>query len=425
MLRSDGKDEYFTHIILFLSFGKVYQMEVKVEKLKQSKIKIVITLEPSEMIKHFNDAYKHIAPTVKLPGFRPGKAPRKLIESTVGVSRILGEGIDTAISESYIKALKENSLNPISSPTIKINKYPNYGETVEEIANPLEFEIETLVFPEVTLGDYSKIKIEKPKKEEVKEEDIKKILDNLQKQKAAFQEIDREAKDGDWVEVSFEGSLKGVKIDSMCSKNHPLILGEKSLIPGFEEQIVGMKKGEKKTFKIKFPKDYHAKEYAGKEAEFSVEIINLKEVKLPPIDDVFAADFGQKNADDLVEAIKKNLAVELEKKYHDELENKVLDKMLPLVKADIADEMINQEVSRIFTGYQEQLKGMGMNFETYLSSIKKTAEEFQKEMRPTAEKNIKIGLMLGKVIEELKLDKDDQESGKKAVEHLVNQLTKK
>ncbi len=399
-------------------------MEIKVERLKQSKVKLVITLEPKEMIKHFNHAYEHVAPTAKLPGFRPGKAPRKLIESTIGVSRILGEGLDQAISEGYLKALKENNLSSMSSPSIKINKYPNYGETEEEIANPLEFEMEIMVFPEVTLADYSKIKIEKPKKEEVKEEDIKKILDNLQKQKASFVEIDREAKDGDWVEVSFEGSLKGVKIDSMCSKNHPLILGEKSLIPGFEEQIVGMKKGEKKTFKIKFPKDYHAKEYAGKEAEFSVDIINLKEVKLPPIDDTFAADFGQKNADELIEAIKKNLSLELDKKYQDDLENKVLDKMLPLVKADIADEMVNQEVNRIFTGYQEQLKGMGMNFETYLSSVKKTAEELQKEMRPTAEKNIKIGLMLGKIVDELKLDRDNPESAKKAISHLVDTMVK-
>lgn len=399
-------------------------MEIKVEKLKQGKVKLVITLEPSEMIKHFNHAFEHIAPTVKLSGFRPGKAPKKLIESTVGISRILSESLDMAINEGYLKALKENKLSPVSSPSIKINEYPNYGETAEEIGNPLEFEMEVAVFPDVTLGDYSKLKIDKPSKEEVKKEDIDKILDNLQKQKATFTEIDREAKNGDWAEVSFEGSLKGVRIDSMCSKNHPIVLGENSLIPGFEEQIVGMKKGEKKTFKIKFPKDYHAKEYAGKEAEFAVEITNLKEVKLPPVDDAFAADFGQKSADELIEAIEKNLALELDKKYQDELEGKVLDKILPLVKTEIADAMIDQEVGRIFTGYQEQLKKMNMDFDTYLKSIKKTAEEIQKEMRPTAEKNIKIGLMLGKIIEELKLDRDNPESGKKAVEYLVKTLTK-
>lgn len=399
-------------------------MEVKVEKLKQSKVKLIVTLSPAEMIKHFDHAYEHIAPTVKLTGFRPGKAPRKLIESTVGISRILSEAIDMAINDGYVGAVKQEKISPLSSPSIKINKYPNYGETVEEVATPLEFEIEVAVYPDVTLGDYSKIKVEAPKKETLQAEDTKKILDNLQKQKANFIEIDRPAKMGDWAEVSFEGTIKGVKIDAMCSKNHPLILGENTLIPGFEDEIVGLKKGEKKTFKIKFPKDYHAKEYAGKEAEFSVEIVNVKEVKLPAIDDTFAADFGMKTADELKKEIAKNLERELEKKYTSELEGKVLEKVLPLVKADIPVQMIDTEVERMLTGYQEQIKNMNMDFDTYLKSVKKTVDEVKKDMRPTAEKNVKIGLMLGKIIEELKLDVNKPESGTKAVEHLIKTVTK-
>lgn len=400
-------------------------MKSKIEKLKQGKVKIIVTLEPEEMIHHFNHAYSHLAPEVKLPGFRPGKAPKKLIESTIGVSRILGDAIDMAINEGYIKTLQENNLNPITSPSIKINKYPNYGETAEEILNPLEFEVETVLFPEVTLGDYTKVKVDAPAREEVKAGDVDKILENLQKQKATFVQIDQEAKSGDWAEISFEGSLKGVRIDQMCSKHHPLIIGENSLIPGFEDNLIGMKKGEKKTFKIKFPKDYHSKEYAGKEAEFSVEVLELKEVNLPAIDDAFAADFGQKDAKTLRSEIEKNLGLELDQKYDQEVENKVLEKVLPLVKADLAPEMIDKEVERILAGYQEQLKGMGMNFETYLSSVKKTVEELKKEMRPTAEKNIKIGLMLGKIIDELKLDAQDPASGKKAVDHLIKTVIKK
>lgn len=400
-------------------------MQAKVEKQKKSKVKIIITMEPAEMIKYFNHALEHIAPTVKLPGFRPGKAPKKLIESTVGISRIVSEGIDLAINEGYVKALSENKINPISTPSIKINQYPLYGETAEEIKTPLEFEVETVVFPEVKLGDYRKVKVEKPAKEEVKSDDIEKILENLQKQKATFENIDREAKAGDWAELSFEGSLKGVRIDAMCSKNHPLVIGEGSLIPGFEDQIVGMKKGEKKTFKIKFPKDYHSKEYAGKEAEFSVELLELKEMKLPEINAEFAADFGQKDAETLRKEIGKNLESELENKYEQELENKVLDKVLPLVEADLADEMIDQEVNRMLAAYKERLAGMGMDFNTYLASTKKTEEDVKREMRSVAEKNIKTGLMLGEIITELKLDPNDQESGKKAVEHLIKTATEK
>jgi trigger factor len=400
-------------------------MEVKVEKLKQSKVKLIITVEPEEMIKHFNHAFNHIAPTVKLPGFRPGKAPRKLVESTVGISRILSEGIDLAINEGYVSALKDKNLNPLFPPSVKINKYPNYGETKEEIGNPLEFEVEVTVFPEVELGDYSKVKVDLPAKEKVKEDDVKKILENLQKQKATFVEIDRPAKMGDWAEISFEGSIKKVKIDQMTSKNHPVVLGEGSLIPGFEDQIVGMKKGEKKTFNIKFPKDYHAKEHAGKEAEFAVELLNLKEVNLPVIDDAFASDFGQKDADTLKKEIEKNLEMELEKKYENDIEVRVLDKVLPLVKADIPDEMADKEVERMLAGYQDQLKSMGLNFDAYLNSVKKTVDDLKKDMRPTAEKNIKIGLMLGKIMEQEKLDPNDPDAGKKAIEHLIKVTTTK
>jgi trigger factor len=288
----------------------------------------------------------------------------------------------------------------------------------------LEFEVEIVTYPEVKVGDYSKVKVELPKKETVQEEDVKKILENLRKQKATFKEVNREAKKGDWVEISFEGSLKGVRMDAMTSKNHPLVLGENTLIPGFEDQIVGMKKGEKKTFKIKFPKDYHAKEYAGKEAEFKVELLNLKEVNLPEIDDTFAADFGMKNVDELKKAIENNLQEELHKKYENELEGKVLDKVLPLVKADIPEEMIDKEIERMLTGYQDQLKNMGMEFEAYLNSIKKSVDDIKKDMRPTAEKNIKIGLLLGKIIEEKKWDVNDPEAGKKAIKHLIDTLTK-
>ena len=400
-------------------------MQAKVEKMKKSKIKLIVTIEPKEMIKHFQHAFEHIAPTVKLAGFRPGKAPKKLVESTVGISRILSEAVDFAINEGYVKALQENKINPLTSPSIKINQYPGYGDTEEEIKTPLEFEIEVVVFPEVKLGDYKKLKIDQPKKEAVKKEDIEKILENLQKQKANFAPVERAAKLGDWAEISFEGSLKGVRIDAMCSKNHPLVIGEKSLIPGFEEEIVGMKKGEKKSFKIKFPKDYHSKDYAGKEADFSVELLELKEVILPEIDAKFAADFGQNYVETLRSEIEKNLDKELERKYQDELEHKVLEKILPLVQADIADEMIDKEVDRMISGYKDQLKGMGMDFSTYLTSMKKTEDDTRKDMRQTAEKNIKIGLMLGKIIEELKLDPNEPESGKKAVDHLIKTLTEK
>ena len=399
-------------------------MQAKIEKLKQSKVKLIITVPPAEMKKHLDQAYAKLAPSVKLDGFRPGKAPRTLIESTLGISRILGEGIDAAMSQSYQKALEDNKISPLSQPNIKINKYPEYGATEAEIKNDLEFEAEVSVFPEITLGDYSKIRVDRPKKEEARKEDLEKIIANLQKQKATFSEIDRPAKMGDMAEVTFEGFVKKVRIDAMCSKNHPVVLGEKTLIPGFEEQVVGMKKGETKEFKIKFPRDYHAKEHAGAVAEFKVELVSLKEVKMPEVDVTFVKDFGFDSVEKFREAIEKNLEEEIAKKAETELETKIIDKLLPLVKGEIPEVMIDHEVSRMISGYEEQLKKMGLNFDAYLKSMNKTAEQIRQEMRITAEKNVKVGLMLGRVIEREKIDHHDPEAGKKAIEHLVRMLTK-
>jgi len=399
-------------------------MQTKVEKLKQSKIKLTVSFEPAEMVHYFEHALEHLSPGVKIQGFRPGKAPRALLESSIGVTRILSHALDDAVNHSYQEALIQEKLSPISAPAIKINKYPGYGATAEEVKNGLEYEAEFSVLPEITLGDYKKVKVDKPAKESVKPDDVQKILDNLQKQKANFSEVDRAAKMGDLAEINFDGSVKHVKIDGMSSKHHPVVLGEKTLIPGFEEEIVGMKKGEKKTFKIKFPKDYHTKNLAGKEAEFEVELLELKEIKLPEVNDVFATDFGHKTVAELKIAIEKNLELEYEQKSQNELEQKILDKILPLVKVDVPDEMIDKEIDRMITDYRAQIEKMGMKFDDFLSSQKKNEVDLRKDMREAAIKNIKTGLMLGRIIEEQKIDHHDDNAGKKAIEYLVNKLTK-
>jgi trigger factor len=404
--------------------AKKVLMVNKVEKSGKGKVKISISVPAKEMIGYFQAAYDELAPTVKIQGFRPGKAPQKLIESSLGIGRIVSEAIDRALNKEYFSALKEKNIIPISQPNIAINKYPNYGLEESEVKDDLEFEAEVEIYPEIEVADYSKIKIEAGVPEEVKEEDIEKILTHLRKQKAIFLEVNRAAQKGDLAEIDFEGFVKKVRIDSMCSKHHPLVLGEGSLIPGFEEEIIGMRAGEEKTFKIKFPENYQIKEYAGQEAEFKIKLLILKEIQLPELDDNFAGSFGQKTLKNLTEAIAKNLAEELKQKHIHEVEERILDRVLPLVKVEIPERLIDQEVERTIERYREQIKNQGLNFEGYLQSIKKDIKDFQKEIRPQAEKNVKIGLFLGKLIQEQKLDGKDPEAGRKALDLLVKQLTK-
>lgn len=400
-------------------------MESKVEKLKDSKVKLTIIVPAAEMLRYFRSAYNELAPSVKISGFRPGKAPRKMIESGLGISKISSLAIDSALNANYRQAVIDNKLMPLAEPKIAVDKFSEYGLELEEIKTDFKYTAEVEVFPEVELGDYSKLKVIDKGIEKVKEDDVKKILDHLRRQKATFKEIDRKAKKGDFTEISFEGFDKKVKKDALSSKHHPLVLGEGSLIPGFEDNIIGLQKGEEKEFKIRFPKDYHSKEYADREIEFKAKLENLKEVILPELDDKFAEDFGRKDMADLKKGIEQSLKDEIAHKHEHEIEGQVVEKLLPLLKAEIPETLIERETDNVIEGFKTQLKSQGLDFDAYMQSMKKDEAALRKDLRAQAEKNVRIGLMLGAVIKEQKMDEKDNEAGRKALHYLVKKLTAK
>ena len=406
-------------------------MQVKKEDLKRGKFKLTIEVEPKDLVKYFNDTYKKLALEVKIDGFRPGKAPRKLVEEAIGQARLLSESLDSAIQISYFRAVQEEKLVPICAPKVAVSKYPTWGLEVTEITEPLIFEAEFEVMPKVELLDYSKIKVKRKEPAKIKDDDVEKIILHLRRQKARFSEIGRGAENGDRVEISYEGFIDNVKKDAMSAKNQPFVLGEKTLIPGFEEKIVGMKKDEEKEFEITFPGDYQAKDFApkggpfwaGKTAKFKVKVIDLKKIILPQLDEQFAAGFGRKNIEDLKTAVEKSLHEEIETKAKNELEAEVLEKVLPKLVVEVPDSLIGQETARIISGMEEQIKSRGLSLEKYLESIKKTLPDMQRDLRSQAEKNVKVGFLLGKIIEEEKLDSNDKEAGRKALDILINKVT--
>jgi len=399
-------------------------MKVTKEDLKKSRIKLTIEVEPKELAIHNRLAFEKIAEGVKIDGFRPGKAPYKLVEAAAGHNRLVADGIDRALNASYIEALKQEKLSPLSNPDLNIKKSPQFSLDETEILDNLIYEAEFDIMPPVNLGDYSKLSIKAPKKEEVKDGDVDKIIDHLRKQKATFSDVERGAKKGDRIEINYDGFLKKVKIDRMCSKNHPMILGEGNLIPGFEEEVVGMKKGEKKEFKIKFPKDYHDKEIAGKDAEFHVTLVDLKEVVLPELNDEFTKAFGHNTVKKLESAILDNLNLELEQNYSNKVELEVVEKVLPLLKVETPESLIHQETERMIEGFKQQVESNGLAFDKYLEGIKKSIADLEKEMHDQAEKNVRIGLMLGMIIEKEKIDPHDKDAGRKALDKLVKTLVK-
>lgn len=399
-------------------------MKVKKEDLKKGKYKLIISVSPEELLKYFKSAYEKLAADVKISGFRPGKAPRKLAEESVGVGRLLSESLDAAIQQEYFLAIQEEKMIPICPPKVTISKYPNWGLTSAEIESDLVFEAEVEVMPMVVLSDFSKVKISKKEAAKITQEDVEKILLHLRRQKATFAELKRAAKTGDRAEISYEGFLNRVKQDSMSSKNHPVILGEKTLIPGFEDQIIGMKKDEEKKFDLTFPGDYHANDLAGKKVEFQVKLTDLKEVNLPKADDAFAGNFGHKNMPDLTRAIEKSLKDEVETKVRQETEAEVLEAVLPHLSVEVPESLTDQEVDRLVANMGEQIESRGMSLDKYLQSIKKTLPELRADLRPTAEKNIRIGFLLGKIIEQEGIDSKKPDAGKIALDYLIKKLTK-
>lgn len=407
-------------------------MQIKKEDLKKGKFKLTVTAESEDLVRYFNSSYEKLARDVKIDGFRPGKAPRKLVEEAIGQARLLSDSLDSALQESYFLAVQQEKLIPVCPPKVTISKYPTWGLLADEITGPLVFEAEFEVMPKVKLLDYSKSKVKRKEPAKIKDEDVEKIILHLRRQKANFLEVDRGAKNGDRVEISYEGSIDGVKKDSMTAKNQPIILGDKTLIPGFEDNIIGMKKGEEKEFELNFPKDHHAKEFVGpkgapfggKTAKFQLKLIDLKEIKLPELDDQFVAGFGQKDAKALQQAIEKSLKDEVEAKARNELEIEVLEKVLPKLIVEVPDSLIEQEASRVIAGMEEQIKNRGLTLEKYLESIKKTVADMRRDLRPQAEKNVKVGFLLGKIIEEQKFDPHDKNAGKKALKYLISKVVK-
>lgn len=397
-------------------------MEIKKEVLPKSKVKLTIKVSSSEMRGFFSRAYKKLVPTVEVKGFRPGMAPKSLVISAIGENRLNSEIIDLALNETYTAAIKKEDLMPVAPPQVNIKIVKDLTVDTAE----LEYEVEIDVLPKVTVGDYKKLKVKNKKQKEIKtnNEEIEHVISHLANQAAEIKDIDRPVKMGDRVEINFEGSEKGVVLENLTSKNYPVVLGSKVLIPEFEEKLVGLKKGDKKEFSVKMKvKPEDNSQTGGKNIDFKVEILQTQEVILPKIDDAFAKNFQKKTLEELKTAIRDDILKQKETQEHRNLENQVLEELLKITKAEIPDSLIDQESDRLIAEMRSRTAMQGLSFEDYLNNLKKTLEEFKTELRPQAEKTVKIGLALGEVLKneskDWQIDLKDKDAVRKTVDKLV------
>jgi trigger factor len=375
-------------------------MDYTVKKLPKSEVEITVTITAEDLKKHFEKAAEDISKEVNIKGFRPGHVPKEVLEQHVDKKHIEAHAQELAVQRSYADIVVKENLQVISRPQIKIEK--------EE---PFTYIAVVATMPEVEVKDYKSIKIEK-KEPKVTEKDIEDVLKDLQKYSTIYKDVDREAKKGDRVEVDFEGfDEAGKSVPNTKSQNHPVVLGENTLIPGFEDNLIGMKKDTKKEFDIVFPKDYGKKDFQNKKLKFKVEVKRVEEPVSPELNEEFVEKVTGKKQPvaDLKKDIEKNLHAKKTQEAKQERENLYIEELLKRTKSEVPDSLIHEEAHYILHEMEDEIAAKGLQFDQFLAQAKTTEEELVKKYTPEAEKRIKIRLALQHIIKEEKIEVTEAE----------------
>lgn len=364
-------------------------MKVEMKQLPRGQAELIIEITPAEYDPFLKKAAQLISENIKTPGFRPGKASFDIIVKQVGETKIWEEAIEGAVRKTLFGALKEKSIDTVGSPKIEVQKLaPN---------NPVIFKATVNLLPKIENLSLEGISVKK-NSVPVDNEKIAKQLRELQKMRGKEILVEREAKKGDKAEVDFSLSIDTIPLDGGDAKKFPLYLGENKFIPGFEENVIGLKAGETKEFKLTFPKNYHQKMVAGKLTDCKVKVIGVYEIQLPELTDALAKDLQFKDLNDLKEHLKKTLEKEAENAEERRVEDEIIDKLLDKNRfTDIPDVLINSESKTMLSEIEQSAAGQGVPFDEYLSHMKKTKDEMLMELAPSATKRIKGAILFREV----------------------------
>ncbi|MEI6649932.1 MAG: trigger factor [Candidatus Moraniibacteriota bacterium] len=382
-------------------------MDVQVKKLPHSRVEISVSIPWDEWKGEIDHAVAHLSKDMKVQGFRPGHAPREVIEKKLGKATVLIEGAEHAIDHLFPNVLAAAKVEGIGKPEIRLDDVKSEG--------PLVFVVTTSVMPEIVLGSWEKsVKALNAAfaKENivVAEADIDEELRKIAESRAKFITVDREARDGDMVETDFEVTMNGVPIEGGTGKKHPVVLGKGAFIPGFEEGILGMHQGEEKTLELRFPESYHVETLAGKPANFHIAANLIQERQIPELNDAFAQSLGKfESLDKLRESVSDGLSDEHKAKAKETLRTGILEAIVAVAKAELPEVLVENEVRRMIAEFGNQASMMGMNLSDYLARLKKTEEELATEWRPQAEKRILSELSIDKIGTEQEIDPSSEE----------------
>lgn len=377
-------------------------MKVNVEKLKDSQVKISVELTAEEMAPYKKEATKELQDQVKIDGFRPGSIPQDILEKHVGKEAFMGQVLDIAIGKTYEKAVTDNDLMPVDYPKLHV-----------VTPEPLHYEATVAVLPEVEwTKDLKKLEIKK-KTLKVEDKEVDEVLENLQNRSTKWSDVDRPAKMEDRVEVDFDGfDDGGAPLDGTSSKNHPVVLGSNSLIPGFEEEVVGMKKDEEKEFDIVFPKDYHSKKFQSKKVKFKIKLNRIEESAKPELNDAFADEITgghRKTMKELKEEIVEELHKQKERQEELQLETDFLKELPKYAKAHISQVLIDREIDFMIERMKQDLQKQGKSWEDYEKEMEEQKKDIRKELEKPAKEQVLIRLALEAAYKEQKIEVNEAE----------------
>ena len=376
-------------------------MSLQVEKLEKNMAKLTVEVPAEQFEAALKTSYNKNKNKFNIPGFRKGKAPQAMIEKMYGAGVFYEDAVDEAINASYPDAAKESGLEIVSRPEISIEQVEK-GKAFFYVAS-------VATKPEVTLGEYKGIEVEKAKPE-VTDADVEAELKKVQEQNSRLVTVeDRAVADGDQTVIDFEGFVDGKAFEGGKAEDYTLVIGSHSFIDTFEDQLIGKNIGEDVEVNVTFPAEYHAAELAGKPATFKVKIKEIKMKELPELNDEFASEVSEfETLDAYKEDVKNKLAETKQAQATAENENNVVQKVVDNAQMDIPAPMVDEQVRNMIEDYARRLQSQGISFDQYLQFTGSTIEQLQEQMRPQAELRLRTRLVLEAVVAAEKIEPSDE-----------------
>ena len=375
-------------------------MSFKVEKTKDNEAKLIIEVPAEDFDKAIDEAYEKNKDRFKVDGFRKGKVPREMIEKVYGVGVFYDDAANAVIPEAYAEAAKESGLEIVARPEIQVTKIA--------AGNPMEFEAIVTLKPEVKLGKYKGVKVEKVEAE-VTDEDVEKRLEQDKEQNVRLVAADdKEIEEGDQAIIDFEGFVDDKPFEGGKGEDYPLVIGSHSFIDTFEDQLVGKKVGDDVDVNVTFPEQYQAAELAGKPALFKVKIKEIKVKEYPEIDDEFAQEVSEFDTlDEYKEDIKKKLQEAKENEAKRETESRIIEAIIKDSKMDIPEKMIDTACDQMVEEFARNMQMQGIAFEQYLQMTGSTLEQMKEQVRPQAEARVQSSLVLEAIVDAENIEAKD------------------